>query len=143
MVEIIGHKAADTQEMIRLVQEVFSLDAPLIARSSDPITIAETLADPRAVEGLETIEEDASYLTVQQVLRVLSYQERQILILRPSLNGQEPLTLREVGKVLGLSGEGVRLIEMRALRTLRQSAQGHQFWESLRGEAVPLPSSNK
>ena len=35
-------------------------------------------------------------------------------------NGQ-PLSLRETGKVLGLSGERVRLIEREALRKLRDS----------------------
>lgn len=135
--EVLGRAVMEIEEITRQSQDVFSLDAPLGSDSSDPFTLAEALADPRATDALERIEEEASRLSVQQVLQLLSYQERQILILRLGLNGQKPLTLREVGQMLGLSGEGVRLIERRAVRTLRQSALGQQLWENLRGETRP------
>jgi RNA polymerase primary sigma factor len=137
MAEALGRAVLEIEEITRQSQEVLSLDAPLSSDSSDPLTIAEALADPRATEALERVEEHASHLSVQQVLQLLSYQERQILILRLGLDGQKPRTLREVGNILGLSGEGVRLIERRALRTLRQSALGQQLWENLRGEREP------
>jgi DNA-directed RNA polymerase sigma subunit (sigma70/sigma32) len=44
-----------------------------------------------------------------------------VVALRYGLENGQPLSLRETGKVLGLSGERVRLIEREALRKLRDS----------------------
>ena len=124
--ELLGYTIPALQAVARQVQEVVSLDAPLDADSSDPITIAEAFADPKATEELDGVERAASGLNVQQILQLVSLRERQVLILRLGLNGNEPLTLREVGKLVGLSGEGVRITELRALKKLRQSVQGQQ-----------------
>src|SRR5215203_201558 len=53
--------------------------------------------------------------------RVLDERERHVVALRYGLENGQPLSLRETGKVLGLSGERVRLIEREALRKLRDS----------------------
>ena len=52
---------------------------------------------------------------------LLDARERQVVALRYGLDSGQPLSLRETGKVLGLSGERVRLIEREALRKLRNS----------------------
>src|SRR5207249_11111294 len=55
------------------------------------------------------------------VERILDERERHVVALRYGLENGQPLSLRETGKVLGLSGERVRLIEREALRKLRDS----------------------
>ncbi|MFL5797388.1 MAG: RNA polymerase sigma factor RpoD/SigA [Actinomycetota bacterium] len=57
------------------------------------------------------------------VERVLDERERHVVELRYGLHTGRPLSLRETGKVLGLSGERVRLIEREALRKLRDSEE--------------------
>src|SRR5947209_4619064 len=54
---------------------------------------------------------------------LLDDRERQVVALRYGLDSGQPLSLRETGKVLGLSGERVRLIEREALRKLRNSEE--------------------
>jgi len=54
---------------------------------------------------------------------LLDQRERQVVALRYGLDSGQPLSLRETGKVLGLSGERVRLIEREALRKLRHSEE--------------------
>jgi RNA polymerase sigma factor (sigma-70 family) len=54
---------------------------------------------------------------------LLDDRERQVVALRYGLDSGQPLSLRETGKVLGLSGERVRLIEREALRKLRDSEE--------------------
>src|SRR5881275_2820071 len=57
----------------------------------------------------------------EAVEELLDERERQVVALRYGLDSGQPLSLRETGKVLGLSGERVRLIEREALRKLRDS----------------------
>jgi len=48
----------------------------------------------------------------------LDARERTILALRHGLEGESPLTLKEIGRRLGVTREWVRKIELRALRKL-------------------------
>jgi RNA polymerase primary sigma factor len=57
----------------------------------------------------------------QAVLNVLDDRERRVIALRYGLGNGHPMSLRDVGKQMGLSGERVRLIEREALRKLRNS----------------------
>src|SRR5947208_17196880 len=59
----------------------------------------------------------------EAVADLLGERERQVVALRYGLDSGQPLSLRETGTVLGLSGERVRLIEREALRKLRNSEE--------------------
>src|SRR5437016_11932651 len=51
-------------------------------------------------------------------LNALPDRERQVLMLRYGLHDQEPKTLEEIGRRLGLTRERVRQIELESLRRL-------------------------
>src|SRR5438093_12775287 len=57
----------------------------------------------------------------QAVMNVLDARERRVIALRYGLGNGHSMSLRDVGKIMGLSGERVRLIEREALRKLRHS----------------------
>jgi RNA polymerase sigma factor (sigma-70 family) len=61
----------------------------------------------------------------QAVLSLLDPRERRVIALRYGLGNGHAMSLRDVGKIMGLSGERVRLIEREALRKLRQSKVIH------------------
>ncbi|WP_456402032.1 sigma-70 family RNA polymerase sigma factor [Persephonella sp.] len=65
----------------------------------------------------ESIEKEIEY-----ILSHLADRERYIIVNRFGLNGEEPKTLREIGKELGISRERVRQIEIRALKKIRALA---------------------
>lgn len=76
----------------------------------------ESAADREAPEaGLEADDERRDLL---RRLERLDARERAILALRFGLEGEIPLTLKEVGRRLGVTREWVRKIEIRAVRKL-------------------------
>lgn len=62
------------------------------------------------------------HATVAKLLSTLTEHEREILERRRGLNGYEVITLKKLGEEYGISGEGVRQIEMKALDKLRKRA---------------------
>ena len=64
------------------------------------------------------LEADDERLDLRRRLQRLDERERAILALRFGLEGELPLTLKEVGQRLGVTREWVRKIELRAVRKL-------------------------
>jgi RNA polymerase primary sigma factor/RNA polymerase sigma factor len=61
---------------------------------------------------------------VQRILQRLDERERQIVTSRFGLiRGQEPLTLKQVGAVMGVTKERIRQIQDRAMNKLRKAAE--------------------
>jgi len=108
----------DLTEMGR--REPLSLQAPVGEETElgDLIEEADSESQFSEVEDALLREEIG-----EAVERVLDERERHVVELRYGLHTGRPLSLRETGKVLGLSGERVRLIEREALRKLRDSSE--------------------
>lgn len=78
--------------------------------------------DPQEMESLQ----DQRKLQVQQILQYLDPREQEIIIRRFGLRqGQEPLTLKQVGQQLGVTKERIRQLEARALDKLRKAVEEH------------------
>jgi len=67
-----------------------------------------------------TLEADDERLTLLRRLEGLDPRERVILTLRYGLEGEAPLTLKEIGRRLGVTREWARKIELRAVRKLEE-----------------------
>jgi RNA polymerase primary sigma factor len=92
-----------------------SLDQP-VGDQGDAV-VGDFLAD----EGLlpdEQVELSLRSQALQQALAALSERERQVLVLRYGLDDDEPKTLEEIGRRLGLTRERIRQIQVEALRRL-------------------------
>jgi RNA polymerase primary sigma factor len=66
----------------------------------------------------EQVEVSLRSQALLQALAALGERERSVLVLRYGLEGNDPSTLEEIGRVLGLTRERVRQIEVEALRQL-------------------------
>ena len=87
---------------------------------------ALSLMDVVAEEGdlLESIPDREMARTLTGAVRThLSEQERQVIVLRYGLEGQQPLRQREVADVTGISRSYVSRIEKRALEKLRKALE--------------------
>jgi RNA polymerase primary sigma factor len=106
----------DLMEMGR--REPLSLQAPVGEETELGDLIEETDSETQFSDVEDALLRDEIGSAVD---RVLDERERHVVALRYGLHTGRPLSLRETGKVLGLSGERVRLIEREALRKLRDS----------------------
>ncbi len=81
-------------------------------------SLAEMLGDEKTLGPDEQVLLDDDLATIAILLDAIDDREAKILRLRYGLEGEEPLTLKEIGKHVGLTRERVRQIEAEALRKL-------------------------
>jgi RNA polymerase primary sigma factor len=71
----------------------------------------------------DELEVELAETSIRKALERLDARGRMVIELRFGIGGSEPLPLREVAKRMGLSAEGVRKLERRALRTLAEERE--------------------
>lgn len=125
-----------TEAQIVLVEH--ALNAGQIRRESSSADDArgwspDDLSDFRDAPevALEALDER---LELARRLERLDDRERMVISLRYGLEGKAPLTLKEIGRRLGVTREWVRKIELRAVAKLDDSAS-----TTLKAEADPSP----
>jgi RNA polymerase primary sigma factor len=96
-------------------------------------TLGDFIGSKRATSPMHAALSELQVEELWEVLGELSYRERRILELRFGLNGEQPLTLEQVGKEFDLSRERIRQIEKEALEKLRHTRlrQRMQQFENL------------
>lgn len=88
-------------------------------RDGNPLTYIDVIATEDNIE--EEIDREVKATRVRRLLTtVLDERERQIILLRYGLSGEEPRTQREVAQLLGISRSYVSRIEKGALEKLRE-----------------------
>jgi RNA polymerase primary sigma factor len=95
-----------------------SLDAPLGDRDSS--RLADVLADENAELPGASLDKEASYELLREVLPKLPAREATILRLRFGLEGGVEKTLEEIGGVMRLTRERIRQLQNGALTRLRR-----------------------
>jgi RNA polymerase primary sigma factor len=100
-----------------------SLDEPLVFEGKEGRTLQDILEDETSPSPDQGVEEKALGDQVVEALRSLTPREEKILRMRFGLGGEREHTLEEVGKVLSLTRERIRQIEIRALRRLKCSSR--------------------
>ena len=125
-------KAEVTQDEIDEIREaprtVTSLDRPV---GEDDSSQLSDLLPSEDLGPEEELEISLQGETLRTALARLPEREQKVIELRFGIGG-EPITLREAGRVLGLSSEGVRRLEAQALRRLA----GERELEALRSAAA-------
>jgi len=119
--EELALKAGLPIDTVRLVDEAshppVSLDAPIHESS----TLGEFVEDRVTLRPDEVVIRADLCRRVQRALRQLPPRDREVLRLRFGFDGDEELTLEEVGSRLNVSRERIRQIEERALGRLDRS----------------------
>src|SRR5262249_11993782 len=96
-----------------------SLDTPY--GEDEDNSLAELVEDENSTPPEVSTETKLMSADIRGVLSTLTPREREVLILRYGLNDGQQRTLEQVGKLVGITRERTRQIELKALRALRQS----------------------
>jgi RNA polymerase primary sigma factor len=105
------------EELLELSRETVSLEAPM---GETDASLADFIEDdhvhqPEQVTARKIMQED-----LRKTLAGLPDRERRIIELRYGLNGNEPMTLEQVGQDFGVTRERIRQMEIRTLRRLQK-----------------------
>jgi RNA polymerase primary sigma factor len=125
---VAGLSAEKATEILRHNRPTTSLDAP-VGPEGDT-SLIELVPDAGAADPGTPSERKELKHVLENVLSDLSEREQLVLRTRFGLQTDEPRTLEEIGRILGVSRERVRQIEKQALRKLerRGSARGLQVF---------------
>lgn len=106
---------AHVEELMGMSRTAVSIDMPLDEEGS---TLQDHLADETLKPASDQTMQSEMERRIEAALAQLSEREHSVLRLRFGLGGQKPRSLRNVSKRVGLSQEGVRRVEQRALAKL-------------------------
>ena len=112
-------------EALRLAPHPTSIFEPLGADGE--MTLADVVHDTEAVPAIDQIIAASLPAHIARLLNTLGEDERKVVSLRYGFDRGQPRTLVEVGRLCGLSAEGVRQVERRALARLRLRTSSKAF----------------
>lgn len=89
-----------------------------VDENGESMSLGELLSDEKELPPDECVFRDDDMKTIRRLLDAIDEREAKILRLRFGLDGQEPLTLKQIAGEIGISRERVRQIADEALRKL-------------------------
>ncbi len=125
LAEHTGMSPADVRKVIRVGRAPVSLDRPV--GENDSASVGEFIIDERTPSPVEAASHDALRARIENVLKTLTYREREIIKLRFGIGDGYTYTLEEVGRIFKVTRERVRQVEARALRKLQHPVRSRKF----------------
>ena len=114
----MGMPPQELEELIAQSAPCASLDAHARGEE-DRSTLGELIADPASGESIDSMDRTLQKEHLGNWLSQLNEREQKIIKMRFGLEGNEPLTLAEIGRQINVSRERVRQLEAKAILKLR------------------------
>lgn len=121
----LGISAQEVQDIYDMSMNTLSLDTPV--SDDEEVVMSDMIEDTHFTSPTENVAQIDLKEQIMKVLDSLEPREKEVIIRRYGLINDEPLTLEEVGDLLGLSRERIRQIEEKALRKLRNPIRSSQL----------------
>jgi RNA polymerase primary sigma factor len=112
-----GIREKKMEQLLRMRESVLSLDTP---REEEGANLLDSVPSPAETSPLEQCMQRQARFKISEVLRFLSEKERKIMRLRYGFTSGKALSLRKTSRLVGMSQEGVRRIERKALAKLQR-----------------------
>ncbi len=116
---------SEVEETLSITQKPLSLETP--PPNIEDTRLTEYLADEDQASPDELAMESVRYDEIQRILDTLGEREAKVIRLYFGLGGQPPLTLEDIGKIMGITRERVRQIKERALHRLRHISRSRRL----------------
>jgi RNA polymerase nonessential primary-like sigma factor len=116
---LLGKTVDEVADLLVLAEAPASLDSPVSDQSE--AALVELVPDPGAAAPERHVAQRELQILMDQWLEDLSPKQRLVIERRYGLNSQEPATLDDLARELGLTRERVRQIQQEALARLNQA----------------------
>lgn len=121
MAEVLNISVEEVMDTMKVSGRHISMDAPFT--SGEESSLLDVLEDEGEVTPDNELIMDSLIREVQRVLSTLTTREADVVALYFGLNGQNALTLEEIGEKFDLTRERVRQIKEKAIRRLRHTSR--------------------
>jgi RNA polymerase primary sigma factor len=115
----------ETRRVMKISRHPISLDRP-VGESEDSY-FGDFIEDGAAESPINAATQEMLKEKIDQVLKTLTYREREIIKLRYGLGDGYTYTLEEVGRIFKVTRERVRQIEAKAVRKLQHPVRSRQL----------------
>jgi RNA polymerase primary sigma factor len=120
-----GMSVIETRRVMKISRHPVSLDRP-VGESEDSY-FGDFIEDERQESPSDTAAQDMLKQRIEQVLRTLTYREREIIKLRYGIGDGYTYTLEEVGRIFKVTRERVRQVEAKAIRKLQHPVRARKL----------------
>jgi RNA polymerase primary sigma factor len=120
-----GISIEETRRVLKISRHPISLDRP-VGESEDSY-FGDFIEDDGAESPVSAATQEMLKDKIDQVLKTLTYREREIIKLRYGLGDGYTYTLEEVGRIFKVTRERVRQIEAKAVRKLQHPVRSRQL----------------
>ena len=127
LADLVGLTVEDTERIMKTWKHPVSLDTPV--GESEDSSFGDFLEDGGSNTPADSAMHEMLKDQINQVLKSLTYREREIIKLRYGLGDGYSYTLEETGRIFKVTRERIRQIESKALKKLQHSTRS----ERLRG----------
>ena len=122
----------ETRRVMKISRHPVSLDRPV--GESEDSHFGDFIEDERQVAPSETATGEMLRARINDVLKTLTYREREILKLRYGIGDGYTYTLEEVGRIFKVTRERVRQVESKAIRKLQHPVRKTRLASFLNGQ---------
>lgn len=120
-----GISMEETRRVLKISKHPISLDRP-VGESEDSY-FGDFIEDESAESPVNAATQEMLKDKIEQVLKTLTYREREIIKLRYGLGDGYTYTLEEVGRIFKVTRERVRQIEAKAVRKLQHPVRSRKL----------------
>ncbi len=126
---------AEARRVMKISRHPISLDRP-VGESEDSY-FGDFIEDESAENPTDTAAQEMLSNRIEQVLKTLTYREREIIKLRYGIGDGYTYTLEEVGRIFKVTRERVRQVEAKAIRKLQHPVRARKLQGFLDGSWEP------
>ena len=123
--EVAKMSVSETRRVLKISKHPFSLDRP-IGESEDSY-FGDFIEDDTAESPVQSATQEMLKDRIEEVLKTLTYREREIIKLRYGIGDGYTYTLEEVGRIFKVTRERVRQVEAKAIRKLQHPVRARKL----------------